>query len=105
MLKSLLAFVGKNPVVALGALQAGGSLLSGLTSTVTPAQVTALNAQAAANDAAAALQKQQTANLAMPKAVASSAPVTGTPATLVPPNATPGFINQAQRQQVTGAAA
>jgi hypothetical protein len=94
---NLVAFAGKNPVVALGALQAGGSMLSGLTNTLTPAQVSALNAQAAANDAAASLTKQQTANLAMPKSVASSAPVTGTPAPLVP-----GMINRAP---VTGVAA
>lgn len=94
---NLMAFAGKNPVVALGALQAGGSMLSGLTSTLTPAQVSALNAQAAANDAAAALTRQQTTNLAAPKAVASSAPVTGAPAPLVP-----GMINRAP---VTGVAA
>jgi hypothetical protein len=108
VLGSLLSFAGKNPVVALGALQAGGSLLSGLTSTLTPAQVGALNAQAAANNAAAALQKQQTANLAMPKSVASSSPVTGTPQQLVPGSPSPsglvapqqpvtGFINQAPK--------
>lgn len=98
----LLDFAQKNPVVALGALQSAGSLLSGLTSTVTPAQVTALNAQAAANDATAALTKQQTANLAMPKSVASSAPVTGAPASLVPQM---GMINQPKQVQVTGAPA
>jgi hypothetical protein len=102
VLGNILTFANKNQLVAFGALQAGGSLLSGLTSTLTPAQVTALNAQGAANDAAAALQKQQTANLA---------PVTGTPATLVPQTqpqptqsaATPGLINQAPQQpSVTG---
>ena len=119
---SLMKFADAHPVAALGALQAGGSLLSGSFSTLTPAQVNALNAQAAANDAAAALTRQQTANLAMPKAVASSAPVTGT-AQLVPiaarPAAAPtqtaavtptgpaGFINQApvSSQPVTGVAA
>lgn len=105
MFGSILDFAKKNPVVALGALQAGGSLLSGATSTLTPAQVSALNAQAAANDAAAALTRQQTANLAAPKAVASSAPVTGTPAPLVP-SAAPGMINNAPQQPlVTGKAA
>jgi hypothetical protein len=108
---SLLDFAKKNPVVALGALQAGGSLLSGLTSTLTPAQVTALNAQGAANNAAAALTQQQTANLNMPKSVASSAPVTGAPQTLVPgasssaPAAGQGLINQAKAPAVTGAPA
>lgn len=99
-------FTKNNQLLSLGILQAGGSLLSGLTNTVTPAQVTALNAQAAANNAAAALTQQQTANLAMPKAVASSSPVTGTPQALVPPSTAPGFINQAPKQPlVTGAPA
>lgn len=97
----ILKFADAHPVVAFGAVQAGGSLLSGLTSTLTPAQVAALDAQAAANNAAAALTKQQQQNLAMPKAVASSTPVTGTPAALVPPGQT-GFINQ---PRVTGVAA
>ncbi len=106
MFGSILDFAKKNPVVALGALQAGGSLLSGATSTLTPAQVTALNAQAAANDAAAALTKQQTSNLAAPKAVASSAPVTGTPQPLVPQAArSAGLINSAPQTLVTGKAA
>lgn len=100
MFGGLMDFAKKNPVVALGALQAGGSLLSGLSSTLTPAQVSALNAQASANDAAASLTKQQTANLQMPKSVASSAPVTGTPAPLVPQM---GMINQPKPAQVTGA--
>lgn len=108
-LSGLLSFANKNPVVALGAMQAGGSFLTGLTSTLTPAQVSALNAQAAANNAAAALSTQQTANLAMPKSVASSAPVTGAPQALVPgaapsaPTTAQGFINQAPApSQVTG---
>jgi hypothetical protein len=96
-------FTKNNQLLTFGALQAGGSLISGLTSTLTPAQVTALNAQAAANDAAAALTKQQTQNLSMPKSVATSAPVTGTPATLVPGvsssapagSSAAGFINKA----------
>jgi hypothetical protein len=101
-LGSLAAFAKGNPLVAYGALQAGGSLLSGAFSTLTPAQVNSLNSQAAANDAAAAQQRMQTANLAAPKAVASSTPVTGTPAQLVPTPA--GFINQ-PRPAVTGAPA
>jgi hypothetical protein len=113
---SILGFTKSNPLLSYGLLQAGGSLLSGLTSTLTPAQVSALNAQASANNAAAALTAQQTANLAMPKSVASSAPVTGTPQTLVPgaapaaPTTGQGLINQAPAQapvpsQVTGAPA
>jgi hypothetical protein len=109
-LGGILSFVKSNPVVAYGVLQAGGSLLTGLTSTLTPAQVGALNAQANANNAATALQTQQTANLAMPKAVAHITPVTGAPQTLVPgysaqsQAAGAGFINQApvQQAQVTG---
>ncbi len=111
----ILKFANKNPVVALGALQAAGSMLSGFSNTVTPAQVNALNSQAAANDAATALVKQQTANLNMPKATAQSAPVTGAPQQLVPtlrpltaPQTTPaGFINQAPvpTQPITGVAA
>jgi hypothetical protein len=94
----------------MGALQASGSLLSGLTSTLTPAQVAALQAQANANNAAAALTQQQTANLAMPKAVASSAPVTGTPGQIVPGAtngvAQTGLINSAPKvASVTGAPA
>ena len=102
---NIAAFTKANPLLSYGAVQAAGSLLTGLTSTLTPAQVNALNAQANANNAAAALTQQQTAALAMPKAVASSASVTGTPQTLVPgasssappPTvaASPGLINQA----------
>src|SRR5258708_28473075 len=98
------ALAKDHPLLAYGVLQAGGSLLSGAFSTLTPAQVTALQGQAAANDAAAALTNQQRTNLAAPKAVASSSPVTGTPAQLVPTPA--GFLNQAPRQPaVTGAPA
>lgn len=97
----LAAFADAHPTVAFGALQAGSSLLQGLTSTLTPAQVSALQAQAAANDAAAALTNQQRANLAQPKAVATSTPVTGTPAQLVPTQPA-GFINQPKLAPVTG---
>lgn len=97
----LAAFADAHPPLAFGALQAGSSLLQGLTSTLTPAQVSALQAQAAANDAAAALTNQQRANLAQPKAVATSTPVTGTPAQLVPTQPA-GFINQPKLAPVTG---
>jgi hypothetical protein len=97
----LVDYVGAHPVIALGALQGAGSLLSGWTSTLTPAQVSALNAQASANQAAANLANQQAANLNMPKAVASSTPVTGTPAPLVPTR--PSLLNGAPAPQaVTG---
>lgn len=97
---SILDFAKKNPVVALGTLQAAGSFLSGATSTLTPAQVNALNAQAAANQAAANMATQQQKNLALPKAVASSAPVTGAPGPLI--GSTPGLLNSAPRVPVTG---
>jgi hypothetical protein len=84
-LSRILAFANKYPVVALGALQAGGSLLSGPTSTVTPAQVTELNAHAAANQAATNLTNQQAANIAQPRATATLAPITGQVAPLIPP--------------------
>lgn len=101
----IMDFADKHPVAALGALQAGGSLLSGATSTLTPAQVNALNAQAAQNQSAANLLTQQQKNLAMPKAVASLAPVTGAPQPLVPPISS-GFINAAPKlAPVTGAVA
>lgn len=104
-------YAGDHPVVAMGVLQAGGSMLSSAFSGLTPAQINALNAQAAANDAATALVKRQAANMAMPKSVASLAPVTGTPAPLLPTPANavtgavgqPGFINQPKGgPQVTG---
>lgn len=97
----VLDFTESHPLTSLGVLQAAGSLVSGWTSqSLTPAQIKAYEAQANANDAATALQKQQTANLAMPKAVASSTPVSGQ-AQLVPVNLRPppipapqgGFIN------------
>jgi hypothetical protein len=113
ILSDISDFTKNHQLLTYGLLQAGGSFLTGLTSSLTPAQVSALNAQAAANNAAAALTAQQTANLAMPKSVANSSPVTGAPQTLVP-GATPaapaatGFINNAPgpvQTQVTGKAA
>lgn len=112
----IVTYAGDHPVVALGALQAGGSLLQGLTSTLTPAQVNALNAQAAANQAVANMATQQQQNLAAPKAVATSSPVTGTPGPLItqgptaPPPTVPqmpvGLMNQPPRlAPVTGAPA
>jgi hypothetical protein len=98
---NILSFVEKHPTLALGALQGGGQFLSGLTSTITPAQVTALNAQAANNQAAANLTAQQAANLSQPKPIATLAPVTGAPnPILTPPTA--GIINAAPRVNVTG---
>lgn len=104
----VLAFGDKNKTLVSGVLTVGGKLLEGMTSSLTPAQVNALQAQANANNAAAALTQQQTANLNMPKAVASSTPVTGTPGPLVPPSGAPGgpgIINQPRLAPVTGAVA
>lgn len=92
----ILKFAGDNKLLTYGAVQAAGSFLSGATSSLTPAQVSALNAQAAANQAAANLATQQTANLAMPRAVATTAPVTGTPAPIIPPRPA-GLINSTPR--------
>jgi hypothetical protein len=100
-LSQLTSYASQHPMVAFGAVQGVSSLLSGWTSSLTPAQVSQLNAQAAANQAAANFTDQQTANLQQPKAVATLAPVTGTPQQLVP-NGGPGFINQQAQTLVTG---
>ena len=68
---SMFSSLLKNPGIAYGVFQAGGALVSGLTNPVTPAQITALNAQAAANNAAASGAVQQQANIAQPLPVAS----------------------------------
>lgn len=103
---SILKFANDNKTLVAGAMTVGGKLLEGISSTVTPAQVNALNAQAAANNAAAALANMQRANLQMPKAVASSAPVTGSPGPIIPSSGAPGgpgIINQPRLAPVTGA--
>lgn len=82
------------PALALGTIQAGGSFLSGLTSTLTPAQVNELNARTGLERATAGLSLQQQANLAMPKAVASNTPVTGAPIPIINPAVSPGLINR-----------
>ena len=83
----LLKFADNHPSVAFGAMQAGGSLLSGLFNPLTTPQIAALNAQAAANRAAAALTQQQLSNMSAPLPVASrtssSPPVTGAPQGLI----------------------
>lgn len=76
---NILGFVDDHPMVAFGALQAGGSLLSGMTDPATPAQIDALEANAAANRASAAISQQQQQNAAQPIPVASRSPVTGAP--------------------------
>jgi hypothetical protein len=101
-LTQLTNFATKNPMVTFGAVQGLSSLLSGWTSSLTPAQVAQLNAQADANQAAANLTNQQAANLAQPKAIASTMPVTGTPQPLVPVGSAPGFLNAQAQTLVTG---
>lgn len=53
-----------------GAIQAGGAFIGGATSSLTPAQVKALEAQAEANHAAANLSQRQLANMGQPIPVA-----------------------------------
>jgi hypothetical protein len=55
----------------MGAIQTGGSFLSGAFSTLTPAQVAQANAQAALNNAQAGATNLQVANLAQPIPVAT----------------------------------
>ena len=110
ILSNLLNFANKSPTATLGLIQAGGSFASGLFSPVTPAQVNALNAQAAANNASAGLTNTQVANIksGVPTATvqrpgqplatnqaAPTSPVTGTPASVMPQI---GLINQPQQQ-------
>lgn len=56
----------KSPMTQYGLIQAGGSLISGMFDPLKPAQVDALNAQAAANKAAASTAAQQAANMQGP---------------------------------------
>lgn len=88
-----------SPSGQLGMLQAGGSLISGFFDPVKPAQVDALNAQAAVNRAAANLSTTQQTNMAAPIPVATRAQqpqVTGAPQ---------GLINNPVNRSVTGVAA
>ena len=80
----LMSVVGKPGVAPLvaGAVQAGGAFISGATSTLTPAQINALNAQAEANRAGsnvsiaqADLLRLQRENLSGPMPVASRTPM------------------------------
>ena len=70
-LGGLLSFANKNPAVTMGLIQGAGSFLAGATSTLTPAQVAALNAQAAQNNAAAKLSQTQQTNISQPIPTAS----------------------------------
>jgi hypothetical protein len=72
----------KSPATQYGMIQAGGSLVSGLFDPLKPAQVDALNAQAAANRAQTAQQAQQAKNMTGPLPTATrngliNSPVTG----------------------------
>jgi hypothetical protein len=84
MFDKLLGFMSKDGGGRLAAslVQAGGAFIAGATSTLTPAQVAALNAQANANQAAANLSQRQLSNMGQSIPVASR---TATP---------PGLINQ-----------
>ena len=62
-LDGIVNFAQKSPLATYGLIQAGGSLVGGMFSPMTPAQVALANAQAANNRAAAGLTSQQTANI------------------------------------------
>lgn len=62
-----------NQYAQYGMIQAGGSLISGMFDPLKPAQVSALDAQSAANRAAATLAQTQQANMAQKIPVASRA--------------------------------
>jgi len=76
----LMAFANKNPVIAMGAMQGGFSLIGGLFDKVPAGQVDNLESQAELNRAQAALIKRQTENSAapLPTGTVSSPAVTGT---------------------------
>lgn len=81
--------------LASGVIQAGASFLAGATNGLTPAQIQALQAQAAMNQAAANLSRLQQSNMGANIPIASRTPaVTGAPV---------GLINSAPRTSVTGA--
>jgi hypothetical protein len=89
----------KTGMVKYGLIQAAGSLVGGMFDPLKPAQVAALDAQAAANRAATQLSLTQQANMAQPLPVATRTAqpqpaVTGVPV---------GMINQPVATGVTGA--
>ncbi len=83
-LKGILDQKGTSTLLS-GVIQAGSAFIAGATSTLTPAQVAALNAQAAANTATANLSQRQLSNMGQPLPVASRTPppVTGAPTGLI----------------------
>jgi hypothetical protein len=75
-----------------GVIQAGAAFISGATSTLTPAQVAALQAQANANQAAANLSNRQLSNMSqpIPAATRTQAPPGLINTRLPPPNTVTG---------------
>jgi hypothetical protein len=96
MFDKLLGFMSKDGGGRLlgGVIQAGGAFIAGATSTLTPAQVAALQAQANANQAAANISNRQLANMGQAIPVATRTP-TPAPQGLIntrlpPPNTVTG---------------
>lgn len=88
ILSTLTDFAKNHELATYGLIQAAGSFAQGAFSPVTPAQVNALNAQAAANNAAAGLTNTQVANInsGVPTATVNrpgATPPTTTPTTPV----------------------
>jgi hypothetical protein len=102
---SVAEWAEKHKVLSQGMMTGASALIGGLKPTTTEAQVNSMNAAAEANSALAKMREQQIANIAAPKAVAFSPPVTGTPAQNAWGYASPGLINRAPTANVTGAAA
>lgn len=63
VMSSLLGWAHDNQTLALGVLKGGGAFISGLTNPMTQPQIDALDAQAEANRAQAALLQRQATNL------------------------------------------
>lgn len=88
----------KSPYAQYGMIQAAGSLVSGLFDPLKPAQVEALDAQAAQNRAATAVTNLQLTNQQqpLPKATLNKPQVTGAPASLInspPPGPVTGTVS------------
>ena len=73
-MKALIAN-SNHQMMMMGAVQVGGSLLSGLTNPLTPAQVAALQQQAAVNQATAAQSNVQLTNMKEPLPTATGSSV------------------------------
>jgi len=83
-IQGVLDFVNKNPMASYGMLQAAGSLMNGMFSPLTPAQVDYLNSQSAENRANIQIKNQIAANMAGGIPVASLRPKTIAPVTGAP---------------------